>query len=476
MTLDEICQEQFYRCFRLPPPDHSGIPDEDATDASMEFERSVRRYRRFRDEAQTRLRALDPDAGTAFLYGTLPSLLQSAVATCNLGETAHSDTVRQAITDFLGGYRESYNPLSLHDVAFKVLERGLFRSVPAAHPSLDLGVGNGYVSNYIFGDRMPTVGSDPTMAPLQFHSQYRRFPHSACIDACRIPFEGDTFASVYMVHSIDHVRDRGDVLAEMHRVLRPGGVAVFSDLSDSAPGLMPMGALCKAIGLDELSADPTRFFMDMAGASREFWSVGRYRQALSSLGFEDVRIRYFCSPRLARLCWTWFEMFLAVSDGWTSFEAIRASRNSRLRTCFFDFVTSSLTPLLARDSELCEAAGQGFNLFITARKAGSFNHSGPEPVFDFPGRLICPYCKGKVVTGTGSVRCGRCGLDYPVIESVPLMMPAYAKAYGAIRDQLGRQPWRRWIPGLRSRLQDHPRLHRALIAIRRAVGSLVPHL
>ncbi len=473
MTLDEICQEQFCKSFKLPSLGASVAGTDRGVDASSEFDQSVHRYKQFREESRSRLGALDSAGGVEFLYGALPALLQSGLSSCKLPGAERMDEVREAVTEFLSGYEEAYQPFSLHDIAFKVLERGLFRSVPMVQPSLDLGVGNGYVSNYIFRGQMPTVGSDPLMAPFQFHQEYRRYAHSLCIDATQIPFERDTFATVYMVHSIDHVRDRGAVLAEMHRVLRPGGTVAFSDLSEFAPELMPMGTLCKAMGLDELSSDPSRFFMDMAGESREFWSIDRYRKALAAAGFEDARIQYFCSPRLARFCWAWFEIHLAMNQMDAHLTALRSGRYRHLRESFFDFVTSSLTPFLARDAELCGAVQRGFNFFITARKQGASSPAVPHApgngagdTFDFSGRLVCPACKGKAVIGQESVRCDRCGMQYPVIGSVPLMLPAYAIAYGRIRDELARHRWRRYLPAIRMCVLRRPWLCRVFNTFR----------
>ena len=42
-----------------------------------------------------------------------------------------------------------------------------------------------------------------------------------------LPFEGASFASVVSVQSVEHVPDPERVVAEVARVLEPGGVAVF---------------------------------------------------------------------------------------------------------------------------------------------------------------------------------------------------------------------------------------------------------
>ena len=45
----------------------------------------------------------------------------------------------------------------------------------------------------------------------------------------RLPFEDDTFDGAICIDSLNHLLDRANVLRELHRVLRPGRRAVFTD-------------------------------------------------------------------------------------------------------------------------------------------------------------------------------------------------------------------------------------------------------
>lgn len=47
-------------------------------------------------------------------------------------------------------------------------------------------------------------------------------------DAAAIPFEANVFDLVLCVHVLEHIDDDRAVMAELHRVLKPGGVAVVS--------------------------------------------------------------------------------------------------------------------------------------------------------------------------------------------------------------------------------------------------------
>lgn len=85
---------------------------------------------------------------------------------------------------------------------------------------LDLGCGIGH--SYELLSPRETVGVDLDADALA--GQQRE---TAVADMRALPFERASFASVLSVHSIEHVADPGRVLAEVTRVLEPGGRAVL---------------------------------------------------------------------------------------------------------------------------------------------------------------------------------------------------------------------------------------------------------
>jgi SAM-dependent methyltransferase len=92
--------------------------------------------------------------------------------------------------------------------------------IPPDGPVLDLGCGVGH-SFHRLAPR-ETVGVDLDAEALRGQD---RETHVA--DMRRLPFDAGRFASVVSVQSIEHVPDPERVLAEVVRVLRPGGTALF---------------------------------------------------------------------------------------------------------------------------------------------------------------------------------------------------------------------------------------------------------
>jgi len=118
-----------------------------------------------------------------------------------------------------------------YDLINRVLSAGrdqAWRRTAVAHLPmgrlLDLGSGTGAAAP-IFGTR-EVVALDPVREMLA------RSPHRARVVAVgeKLPFSDRSFDAVFSAYVIRNLTSIEDTLAEVHRVLRPGGVAAFVDL------------------------------------------------------------------------------------------------------------------------------------------------------------------------------------------------------------------------------------------------------
>ncbi|MCL7382275.1 methyltransferase domain-containing protein [Streptomyces sp. 35G-GA-8] len=96
-------------------------------------------------------------------------------------------------------------------------------------------------------------------------------------DAMDMPFPDGSFDAAWAFESMWHMPDRGQVLSETARVLRPGGRLAIADVIERGP-VSPEGRVV----LDHICENY---------AVRSLGTVDEYRTALAASGFVDVEIR-----------------------------------------------------------------------------------------------------------------------------------------------------------------------------------------
>ncbi len=116
---------------------------------------------------------------------------------------------------------------------------GAWRRTAIAHlPSgrvLDLGAGTG-AANPDLGDR-EIVALDPAPQMLALNPE----PMRVAAYGEHLPFADDSFDGVFSAYVFRNLTSVPDTLREIHRVLKPGGVAAIVDLT------RPRGRMAKAI-------------------------------------------------------------------------------------------------------------------------------------------------------------------------------------------------------------------------------------
>ena len=98
---------------------------------------------------------------------------------------------------------------------------------------LDVGCGRGHVVNSLreFGVHAEGIDLNPNAAEVAL------VPHVRTMSATDLEFESDTFDAVVSFHAIEHIPDIDAALAEMARVVRPGGKVLLVYPAEPIRGL-----------------------------------------------------------------------------------------------------------------------------------------------------------------------------------------------------------------------------------------------
>jgi 2-polyprenyl-6-hydroxyphenyl methylase / 3-demethylubiquinone-9 3-methyltransferase len=95
---------------------------------------------------------------------------------------------------------------------------------------LDIGCGGGLMAPYVEG--YAHVGVDLVASSLGVAARHGVLPVQA--DARELPFKDEAVAVVLAGEVFEHVTELDRVVAEVARVLRPGGVLIFDTINDTA--------------------------------------------------------------------------------------------------------------------------------------------------------------------------------------------------------------------------------------------------
>lgn len=174
----------------------------------------------------------------------------------------------------------------------------MWRAVPAdARSVLDLCTGSGVSLSGLRRPGRLLLGMDVSARMLETAREAQGAtgwaPRFACADGFRLPLRDGSLDAVTIAFGIRNLRPRGAALAEIARVLRPGGVLCVLEATAPAEGpLRPLLATYVRHGiplLGRLSPDPSAYRY-LSRSIFEFGSGPEFERELAAAGFE-VRAR-----------------------------------------------------------------------------------------------------------------------------------------------------------------------------------------
>ena len=120
-------------------------------------------------------------------------------------------------------------PLSL--ALWRTLEADGMKDIKLVHPVLDIGCGFGEFSG-VFFDGTVEVGIDINKKDLVRAGRKKKYKELIYADAKRLPFRDNSFNTIVSNSTLEHIDQADRVIKEVHRLLRKGGIFVFSVPTD----------------------------------------------------------------------------------------------------------------------------------------------------------------------------------------------------------------------------------------------------
>jgi len=175
----------------------------------------------------------------------------------------------------------------------RAVEDSFYQGIEFPSPSLDLGCGDGHFASTAIEAGLD-VGLDPWAAPLKEAAGRRFYKLAVQSDGSRMPFPNGYFISALSNSVLEHIPHLDAILAELSRVMRPGGLFVFAVPNQRFPQELWGVKFLRTLGAKSLGESYGRNFNRRVSRHFHTDSQAEWHARLEQAGFSIER------------CWDYF--------------------------------------------------------------------------------------------------------------------------------------------------------------------------
>ena len=167
----------------------------------------------------------------------------------------------------------------------RAVEARLMHDVPLPPLVLDIGCGDGHFASVTYEQKID-VGIDPDHASLREAKGRGAYHLLVQASGDQLPFAEASFASSISNSVLEHVSNLAGVLAEIGRVLKPGGPFAITVPNPGYRSELSLPRLLSRVRLDRLSRGYRNWFMRMSRTWNLFDEAG-WELLFEGAGFRD---------------------------------------------------------------------------------------------------------------------------------------------------------------------------------------------
>ena len=194
--------------------------------------------------------------------------------------------------------RAHLREMPFHRVIMRSIEARILSEVDLPRPILDVGCGDGHFGSVLFSNGAE-VGLDPAVSELAEAGTRGVYRLRVAADSGAMPFRTGAFASVVSNCVFEHIPDIDSTVAEIGRVLKPGGVFACTAIGQHFSEFLMNAHAWRRLGLSRIQSAYIAWF-NRKSVHFHFDPPSIWTDRFARAGLEVRRWRYYLSPAAAR--------------------------------------------------------------------------------------------------------------------------------------------------------------------------------